>query len=1696
MQLTMLKNINRYFLLLLAVLITVPAVNIYADGSKDLHPATTPPTKQGAAPVRALLYSSAPSSGNSSYYVFPNHGVHYVYAKPGERITLASSAQGGGSARIRMYAPNGTEVVNATSGGQITNRTQELQGPRLSGVTTGNGYTPIYYQVPAGAGGVYRVEFRGRTDGVPTARITYGTSWTQTNQGANGVNGGIIAWDVSVINSDNTAFIPGRVYTTILNLANGTGSPETSGFYGKVYVRTRDGYTYLVDNNGSNGICYSFFVNNNGFINADGSPQYKSLNYLVNASSTEVQNPDLPDTDKQVTHKMFYTKPATDLPPTAQVTLRTAPSDNASANTTTITTWLKNEVKVPTVEEVKLVGAEGIEGQVSNKGGNITFQAGSQGNYRITIESTDTPKSFYTRMLTGASFAGDNIIYWDGKAGTAGDPTQPGLPLPAGSVPARVTVQLQGAEVHFPFFDMEYNKNGIIIELLDHTNLDTKLSDIVYWDDRGIQQRTNGTNSSPQNNSHLPPANSAGLSSITNGHIWGVGATGTGNQFGDSKSIDTWTFIKGEEETIETPVSVRIADLKVTEISHNKGMSPVEVGDVVIYTVKVKNGEAGDGNSDITGAPFTFTPPAGFVQEAAPVFTTLCDGSESTPVAYNPLTESYESVLNLKNGCEITYTFTLKISNSATPESAVADATILRPNDVTDPDATNTSDPEKELAPADQNPFDLNFDEYFFPPTDPYFECEHNGLDACNNIKSIPINIKRISDLGIEKSVDNLSPDVGEVVTFTLTVTNHGPHNALNVVVTDIVPDGYTDIANIDNDGVLDGNTITWNITELENTASKTLSFKAKVVNDGDYTNTATVTGDSEDPNPENNEDAATVVPCEELNIFWEDFGTSNFGENLGRTTSPYMPSESFTFGTPYPQSNVSNETAIDNDHYAVVAPGYIKAGWKTEDLGWYFWTPAYDEENTVTDRSGEVDGAVMVINAGNTLKPFYERHQLLQVGATYRASFWLYLMKGDSRVAIDVKHAKTGEVLATITSDILRDWDPNVKSKWTYIDLYFTVPVPDDKENCEVDNVILSFRNDYAATFGNDYYIDDISLDKVCSPPPGTIIINCPDPDYMKNYWHGTIDNDWNKAGNWTANFVPGVGEDIIFATDTNNGASGDGNGEGAAVNDLYLDNADQNDSGGRIIGNLINDSEVDLVITAGNQLIINGEVTDDNAAAGTIVVKSTNIPTDGSDPVNAPTGTLIVNPAENPEGVRAVVEFYNQAYDCEDCGFYTRSWQYFGIPVKESGTTPAPLPFTNAEEVNEWSEPTNGDKWIDPDMPLTAFTGYQITRNETSEPDHTNAVHRFDGGLNIGDATVGLTRTDNVNYPGVNLVGNSYTAAIPISQDALTFPSGVQQTVYLFNTGTRDQWRKLNGSVVNEDGYRSGQYLAVPVNLGGQDNFPDRIPSMHAFMVLAESGSGGNLGIDYSKLVKNTEVNRGNGEQIVTRSTNNEGVATAKSTIPSLVMDVIGEESADRVWIFVKEGTSYGFDNGWDGRKMSESGITQLYVADDTDKDRFQVATVPGLDNVTLGFEADTDGEYTIEFALSDHWTTEEIYLHDLGTGTQERVMNRGSYIFEAKKGDSGPRFRLSYSGDGIPGDDESAKITVNTTGDSKIAISNNSSSSCTVFVSDTGGKLLQQLEVRAGSEQMVENITRGIYIVRLQNAIVNDVRKVLVE
>ena len=985
------------------------------------------------------------------------------------------------------------------------------------------------------------------------------------------------------------------------------------------------------------------------------------------------------------------------------------------------------------------------------------------------------------------------------------------------------------------------------------------------------------------------------------------------------------------------------------------------------------------------------------------------------------------------------------------------------------------------------------------------------------------------ADLEIRKTVNDDEPFVGEVVDFTIVVKNNGISYASNVVMEDELQNNLEYVEHSitpSNKGIATYDNATkkvqWNIGLIEPLDSVIMTLRAKVLAAG--TNTATVSNSGVEPDPDPNNNSASVgVAIRNTTVAVDDFVETGQNEpvNGNVLTNDYDPegddqtvsntgehvtkeggsitidgAGNFTYTPPL------NFSGIDEFVYEVCDDGSplacdeavlsIGVGICTDEVeGQVFeWTynasghPSATEGSVVRENFDQP-----ATNYGFVLDIYSLDNSFnMEINGTQLAHIEMQFQGGNAQVPRSIRFKSDGAVWEGGAGAVPNIWtltgtedNPIIRvviSPVGSVKIYGSRSSGGPLEELELYNGNYFNTVPWNADGGNGIYATQFVIGQTIMKGKGygRNITPC------LNFWMGGTpgeENTWSVRGNWTDNKVPTVRQDVEFATEDNYGQ--------AATHDLYLDDFDDDGSGGRIIGNLINNSDKNLVITTGNQLTINGKVEEktDPSSTGTIVVKAS--PDESS-------GTLLfIDPSEN-EKVGAIVEFYNKAYDCEDCGFYTRSWQYFGIPVAESGTTSAPLPFTSVEEVNEWSEPEqSADKWVDPDMPLTAFTGYQITRNEQTEPDQDNAIHNFVGTLNVGDATVTLTKTDNVGYSGVNLVGNSYTAAIPINTTALDFQPAVQQTVYLFNTGTRDQWRKLNGSSVS--GLNAGRYLSVPVNLAGVEELPGMIPSMHAFMLLTEQTAY--LTIRYNQLVRNELVEDVNGNMISTRSagaTGTTGKATAASTIPSLKMDVIGEQSADRVWIFTKEGTTYGFDNGWDGRKMAESGITQLYVMDDAEKDRFQVATVPGLDNVTLGFVADTDGKYTVEFALSDHWTTEEIYLNDLATGTQTRVVNGGSYSFEAKKGDSGLRFHFSSSGN-IPVDGEAARITVISTDDGNIAINNKSDNDCTVFISNTAGILLQKLEVEAGGEQVVEDVSGGTYVVRLQNAVVNDARRIVV-
>lgn len=863
--------------LFLCVLLSV-SFSLLADGSKDLYPS-------GAQGGRAYLRAS---TAQNVAFPFPTLGTHYVYAQVGERIALATSAQAYGSnnstrngnrANIKLYGPDGNEISlsvgnDGDTRGRINDRTAELAGPQLPGQTGGNRYTPIYHEVTVT--GIYKVEYLGTSRSIDDedrmGYIAADDNWTQ-----DGNSNYLAAWDISVakLNGSNWNWETGRVYTTVLTMDNPSykSNPtsefrDNSGFHGVFKVLTKDGFVYNVDNNGNQGLSFTFMVNNKGF-HLPGDPSQASYKSIEAPGPSDVinryHNPTAPDNSHTITQKIFYNLPSKDMPTSS---LGAVPDGE---------TWLLNpEAKVNIdANDIQIIGVDGTPNQIGNKGGYIVFDGGGgNAEYTFTISSDEIPEAFPQRVLTGETHPGVNAIFFDGKDGS-------GNALPAGNVPTSVDLRLKGAEVHFPFIDMELNHGGLILERLN-TDWDDVVSDLVYWDDTGLSW----SNPSGKGTASNPRVNLGGTSSNANGHIWATGSNHTAGTFGDERGMDTWTFIQGDMVTKETMVTVNIADLKISSLANN--LSEVCIDDEVVYTVKIKND---GGPSDVVGAPFSLILPEGF-EFVSYTFDGNSCGTESTALSAINQNDTlfHNSILDLPKDCEVTYQITVKLTATLNAGNQEAIATIMRPNDYTDPDATNTD-------PA-------------VPPTDPFYECANNGLEGdCNNIlynTNVMLNKVEISIQNstiIHGTCDN---SLGSVVltfsglgngTYTLEYDGGSFENVVVVneeaTLTDITPGVYENLR-VEVEGCISApHNLTLTIDNECNVIANDDSFGPFDVEGG--VTSSVLTNDEVDGN--------TPSPSD-VNVTWGDVTdennntiTSGFGFNPDGTITvePGVPSGTYT---------------------------------------------------------------------------------------------------------------------------------------------------------------------------------------------------------------------------------------------------------------------------------------------------------------------------------------------------------------------------------------------------------------------------------------------------------------------------------------------------------------------------------------------------------------------------------------------------------------------------------------------------------------------------------------------------------------------------------------------------------------------------------------------------------------------------------
>lgn len=128
-----------------------------------------------------------------------------------------------------------------------------------------------------------------------------------------------------------------------------------------------------------------------------------------------------------------------------------------------------------------------------------------------------------------------------------------------------------------------------------------------------------------------------------------------------------------------------------------------------------------------------------------------------------------------------------------------------------------------------------------------------------NNIVNKSIEVAQSADLFVKKYVNNTSPDFGEIIKWSVVVSNNGPDIATNVQVNDLLDDGLIFVKSSSTKGNYDVKSGIWTIDSLASETDETLNIYCKVNKIGKILNFVSVNSTQYDWNESNNHDNESV---------------------------------------------------------------------------------------------------------------------------------------------------------------------------------------------------------------------------------------------------------------------------------------------------------------------------------------------------------------------------------------------------------------------------------------------------------------------------------------------------------------------------------------------------------------------------------------------------------------------------------------------------------------------------------------------------------------------------------------------------------------------------------------------------------------------------------------------------------------------
>lgn len=279
--------------------------------------------------------------------------------------------------------------------------------------------------------------------------------------------------------------------------------------------------------------------------------------------------------------------------------------------------------------------------------------------------------------------------------------------------------------------------------------------------------------------------------------------------------------------------SVDTEILRETDLTISKAVAPAiaVAGTTLTYTIVVENA----GPSNAAAVSVTDTMPTGITATSVSTDIGFCSSTGAAISCFHP---------DLPPGTPMTITV------NGTIDAAVADGLVL-----TNSASTSTTSDE---------------------------------TDTTNNDASADVTIETSADLAVTKVSGVSEVIAGETISYTIEVTNSGPSDAQNVVLTDTVPADLTIDAVAPAFCSFVGGTVTCSAGTIADGDTVTITIDATVSEDAadgsTLSNTATATSDTDDPDPSNDSgtNETDVAKSADLSIAKSAaVGTISAGETL-----------------------------------------------------------------------------------------------------------------------------------------------------------------------------------------------------------------------------------------------------------------------------------------------------------------------------------------------------------------------------------------------------------------------------------------------------------------------------------------------------------------------------------------------------------------------------------------------------------------------------------------------------------------------------------------------------------------------------------------------------------------------------------------------------------------------------------------------